>query len=627
MSSPANLVDGITEDPHGPLKIGSRLRKYEILALIGRGGHASVYHARDTIFRRDVAIKVIHRLGEVTEDMVLRGQSEARFLSQMRHPNIVEVYDADVTDGGLLYIVMELLVGRTLFEVLREHRRLAVEEALNIGVQIATAVEAAHQLGAIHRDLKPENIFITANNVAKVLDFGIAKFFNDVAAKTTAKDALQGSVLYMSPEHVQSKKVGPRTDIYALGIVLYRTLYGEHPVLMELENPTPWAVAAWHMNQMPKPLYEIAPWVPRHVSKIVSCAVAKDLRDRQESMAELSRQLQKAWDRFLADAQGELKGKCRELSRPMVPGEPSLAHVLSDGPVPRFQAFGGASTSIRPPEEAIPTTAAKRTIPGMGNEASTPPRELPTAAIRRPESGAPASVPTRTVERTADSVRFARHYTPAKPRTAAPARTPAPAGTPAPATPQLAPQRALSPRQVAPALVPAAVPASVPPPSKPRKTQIPWATKANFWLVGSAISGALVFGAATKAYFVYRRHVVPTAVPGAIVEAKVVENNPAASLPSSAPDTAATPSAMAPPPQPSTVAATAATSPTREPTAKPTPTPLPKRAAAKAKNLDPGDRFVRGLEEELKRREAEAAKRVPSAPRRSSAGDTHFDKP
>ncbi|MGC4070825.1 MAG: protein kinase [Polyangiaceae bacterium] len=622
MSSPANLASGITEDPHGPLKIGSRLRKYEILALIGRGGHASVYHARDTIFRRDVAIKVIHRLGEVTEDMVLRGQSEARFLSQMRHPNIVEVYDADITDGGLLYIVMELLVGRTLFEVLREHRRLAVEETLNIGVQIATAVEAAHQLGAIHRDLKPENIFITADNVAKVLDFGIAKFFNDVAAKTTAKDALQGSVLYMSPEHVQSKKVGPRTDIYALGIVLYRILYGEHPVLMELENPTPWAVAAWHMNQMPKPLYEIAPWIPRHVSRIVSCAVAKDLRDRQGSMAELAGQLQKSWDRFIAETQGELKGKHRDLSRPMVPGEPSLAHVLSSGAAPRFQAFHSASASVRPPEEAIPTTAAKRTIPGMGSEPPASPRDLPTAAVRRAESLASVPVPTRAVERAADSVRFVRHHTPAMPRTASPATS---AATPAQGAPAIAPARAVATRVVVPTPTSVALPVSVPGHSQPRKAPSTWDNKANLWLIGSAISGALVFGAATKAYFVYRRHDAATERPSAVVAANAPAEKLAEPLPSAPPDVATAPSAMAPPPEPST-APTSAPATSAQP--KATPPPVQTRAAAKAKTAAPGDRYVKALEEDLKRREAEAAKRAPSSPKRTSPElKTHFSTP
>ncbi|MGE5784620.1 MAG: serine/threonine-protein kinase, partial [Myxococcales bacterium] len=229
MNSPLSTL-ARPQEALGPLKLGSRLRKYEIRQLIGQGGYASVYRARDTILKRDVAIKVIHRIGGVTDDMLRRGQAEAVFLNKTRHPGIVEVYDADVTDGGLFYIVMELLVGRSLHDVLHEHRRLAVEEALSLVVQVADAVNAAHQLGAIHRDLKPENIFVLSGNTTKILDFGIAKFVNDVGAKTTAKDALQGSVLYMSPEHVQGIKVGTRTDIYALGIILYRALLGEHPV-------------------------------------------------------------------------------------------------------------------------------------------------------------------------------------------------------------------------------------------------------------------------------------------------------------------------------------------------------------------------------------------------------------
>lgn len=381
MSASAPSDVGPVEDPHGPLKIGARLRKYEILALIGRGGYASVYHARDTIFKRDVAIKVIHRMGEVTEDMVRRGQAEAIFLSKMRHPNIVEVFDADITDGGLLYIVMELLVGRTLIAALREHRRLAVEEALDLGSQIATAVEAAHQLGAIHRDLKPENIFITAGNVIKVLDFGIAKFVDDVSAKTTAKDALQGSVLYMSPEHVQAMKVTPRTDIYALGIILYRILYGEHPALIDVPDPTSWAVAAWHIQQMPRPLAEIAHWVPRHVSRLVSSACAKDQRDRPETMAAVSALATAARERYIAETRGELQGLVRNLSQPMQPGDP---HVVLPVPGRLGQHFQPFHNDPEPPAAPAPPQApAPAPVP--------PPRVVTPVQVQRTATVPPVS--------------------------------------------------------------------------------------------------------------------------------------------------------------------------------------------------------------------------------------------
>lgn len=491
------LTDNPAEDPHGPLKIGARLRKYEILALIGRGGYASVYRARDTIFNRAVAIKVIHRIGGANEDMVRRGQAEATFLTEISHPNIVKVYDADITDGGLLYIVMELLVGRTLFDALCEHGRLAVEEALLIGSQIATAVQAAHQKGAIHRDLKPENIFITAQNTAKVLDFGIAKFVNDVGAKTTAKDALQGSVLYMSPEHVKGTKVGTRTDIYALGMILYRALYGEHPALMAIENRAPWAVAAWHVEQMPRPLSEIADWIPRHVSRIISSACAKDLRDRPESMAALSSLLIAARDRYLAETHGELGDHTRDLSQAIRATEPPVVLPLPGRSPLGFQPFNNA------PEEG-------RTIPGTGKKIEEP----------RPVRPAPSARPT--------------------------------------------PQRP--------------APTAVQPRVLPTKPAHHGTARANYWLIAAAISGAVVFGAITKFYFIHRRNTA---------QATVLAVNPE-------PPPSVLASIGPPPPSAATASSIAPV---------PTTAPAPRKVALKPKKLDPSEQRLKALEDELKRRQ------------------------
>lgn len=503
-------AQGPTDDPHGPLKIGSRLRKYEILALIGRGGYASVYHARDTIFKRDVAIKVIHRMGDVTEDMMRRGQAEATFLAKFRHPNIVEVYDADFTDSGLLFIVMELLIGRTLYAALREHHRLAVEEALLIGCKVATAVGAAHEMGAIHRDLKPDNIFITANNGVKVLDFGIAKFVNDVAAKTTAKDALQGTVLYMSPEHVQGAKIGVHTDIYALGIILYRILYGEHPALMDIENPTSWAVASWHLSQMPRPLSEIAHWIPRHVSRVVSSACAKDPRDRPQSMAFLSSQATVALERFLAESQGELKGNTRDLSRPALPTDPKIVHVLPGNPEQRFQAFSEPQ-SVQPAKlepKQLPA-AEGNTLPGTGKR------------VQEPRAVRPAAI--------------------------------------APAEPLIVASKPSTP--------PVTAVQSELPVSKPVTPTRGATRNANVLLIAAAVSGALVFGVGTKLYFKHRKSVLQSAIqiepfgpPSAVV---------ASGLPVTQP-----PPAVSATPQPSVVVAVqprASVSPTlpRVVTAKP----------------------------------------------------------
>jgi serine/threonine-protein kinase len=152
----------------GPLGLGEKFLKYSIREIVGKGGHAWVYSGRDDFFDRDVAIKLLHRPGGVTADMLRRGRAEAQLLSRLRHPNVVEVVDAGITDAGQLYIVMELLRGKTLREILRERHRLAPAETLRLFLQIADGVEAAHKLGAIHRDLKPENLFVLDDGTPKI---------------------------------------------------------------------------------------------------------------------------------------------------------------------------------------------------------------------------------------------------------------------------------------------------------------------------------------------------------------------------------------------------------------------------------------------------------------------------
>lgn len=506
-------ADGTDEERLGPLRIGSRLRKYEIVELIGQGGYASVYKARDTIFHRDVAIKVIHRIGGVTEDMMRRGQAEAAFLNKIRHPNIVEVFDADLTSSGLLYIVMELLVGRSLYEVLREHQRLAVEETLGLAIQVAEAVDAAHRLGAIHRDLKPENIFVTANNVIKVLDFGIAKFVNDVAAKTTAKDALQGSVLYMSPEHVQGIRVGPRTDIYALGLIMYRALFGEHPVLMDLEQPTAWAVASWHIHTMPRPICDLVPQVPRYVSRLISSSCAKDPRDRPESMASTAAQTRTVLERFLRENQGELKGKSRDLSHPLLSTEPRIDIQLPKHPA-QFVPFQ-PSEQVSPPDSLPQPAKANTTVPGTG---------LPSPVVAPP---VPAVITVRT-------------------------------------PPVVPPPASVTPR-------------SVPPKPKP--------SLRNYWLIASALSGAIVFGGATKGYFIYRRSTQPAPAPELSAVA-VTPSTPVVVEITAPPivETAPAPAASIAPPPVVTAAAHAVVVP-------------------KPKKLNASEQRLKALEDELNRRQ------------------------
>jgi serine/threonine protein kinase len=288
----------------GPLGLGEKFLKYSIREIVGKGGHAWVYAGRDDFFDRDVAIKMLHRPGGVTPDMLRRGRAEAQLLSRLRHPNVVEVVDAGITDTGQLYIVMELLRGKTLREILRGRRALSVAKTLRLFVQIADGVEAAHKLGAIHRDLKPENLFVLEDGTPKILDFGIAKVV-DSAGWSTAKDVINGTILYMSPEQLQGFRATVRSDVYAIGLMLYEALHGTHPCLLSNPSPTVRELALIQRVKQPPLLSELDRAIPRHVARAVARAMEKIPEKRVQSMAELRAALGSCLERLATEASAE----------------------------------------------------------------------------------------------------------------------------------------------------------------------------------------------------------------------------------------------------------------------------------------------------------------------------------
>jgi eukaryotic-like serine/threonine-protein kinase len=362
----------------GPLKSGETfLSKYEIRELIGQGGHACVYHAVNTFMGRDVAIKVLHRPGGIDRESLRRGQAEAQLLNRLRHPNIVEVIDAGMTDKGLLYIVMELLRGRSLREVLSEHGNLSVEEVLDIGAQVADGVHAAHAMSAIHRDLKPENVFVTTDQRTKILDFGIAKVA-DATAWTTDKDVAHGTVLYMSPEQLQLHKLTPRSDIYALGVIMYEALLGRHPIslLMESPRPTMWEISRTVLTLEPPMLDELDARIPRSVAALVNRAMAKLPEQRFASMEEFARHIRDC--RAAWSAYAHVHGVPLDVRDLATRGALSRTQPLTPGAAPRASAPGSlVSAPLASTERtATPSTAAPVTtglyrndsvdIPGLG---------------------------------------------------------------------------------------------------------------------------------------------------------------------------------------------------------------------------------------------------------------------
>jgi serine/threonine protein kinase len=302
----------------GPLRIGETfLGKYEIRKFIGRGGFARVYHGINHFMGSHVAIKVIWRPGGVDKDAQRRGQAEAQILNQLRHENIVQIIDAGMTDG-LLYIVMELLDGRSLRELLLEHRRLSVEEVLALAAQIAGGVHAAHEIGVIHRDLKPENVYVRADNRVKVLDFGIAKLSGG-ASWTTQKGMAHGTAFYMSPEQIQDLPLTPASDMYSLGIIMYEALIGHHPIraLLPSASPNIWAVAHIVINKELPLLDAVDPRVPHAVAAVVKRAIHKEPKSRFGSMKEFAAALRECRTVWLAFAEAHgVPITDRDLSQP-----------------------------------------------------------------------------------------------------------------------------------------------------------------------------------------------------------------------------------------------------------------------------------------------------------------------
>jgi len=227
---------------------GQRLGPYEILSAIGAGGMGEVYRARDARLNRDVAIKALPEAFAHDPERLFRFQREAKMLASLNHPNIATIHGLEHSNGTS-YLVMELVSGETLAERVKREGAVPVEEALKITVQIAEALEAAHEKGIIHRDLKPANVKVTPEGKVKVLDFGLAKAFAGDGADSnpsesptlsraaTMQGVILGTAAYMSPEQARGKTVDKRTDIWAFACVMYELLTGKQAFEGQLWSP------------------------------------------------------------------------------------------------------------------------------------------------------------------------------------------------------------------------------------------------------------------------------------------------------------------------------------------------------------------------------------------------------
>jgi len=271
-------------------RIGQLLGSYRLLDVIGSGGMGCVYRAEHVRLGRVVALKVLHEQHARRRDAIQRLFQEARAASQIRHPNIVDVIDYLELGGDLVCIVMEYLAGPSLADLVEVPSPMPIARALDLAVQIAEALDAAHAAGIVHRDLKPDNIVVVAGDRVKLLDFGVAKLMAGRAdPPLTAAGQVFGTPAYMSPEQASGAEVDVRTDIYSLGAILYEMFTGELP--FAARNFDEYAFK--HLTVPPPPPSDTVGGRgldPRIDALVLRC-LAKDPADRIASAFELRAEL------------------------------------------------------------------------------------------------------------------------------------------------------------------------------------------------------------------------------------------------------------------------------------------------------------------------------------------------
>ena len=262
--------------------------RYVPSALLGGAGMAKVLLAHDRILDRDVALKVLNEQYAEDREFVERFRREATSVATLNHHNVVQVYDQGRSEDGRYYIAMEYVPGGTLKERIDREGTLDPNEAARVASQVAEALQGAHERGIVHRDVKPQNVLLTAAGDVKVADFGIARAASATAISRTS--IVLGTAKYMSPEQAMGEPVGPASDLYSLGVVLYEMLTGEAPFGAE----SPVALAMKHVTESPRPLRELNPMVSEEMDALVMRLLAKKPEDRYGSAAELAEDLRRA---------------------------------------------------------------------------------------------------------------------------------------------------------------------------------------------------------------------------------------------------------------------------------------------------------------------------------------------
>jgi eukaryotic-like serine/threonine-protein kinase len=336
------------------LQENAMLGPYRVTGRIGEGGMGAVYRATDTRLGRNVAIKVLTAVTLSDKERLQRFEQEARATGMLNHPNLLTIYDVGNSDGTP-FLVSELLEGETLRDRL-DRGAIPPRKSVDIALQIAHGLAAAHDKGIIHRDLKPENIYITKEGRVKILDFGIAKLSAtgaDDAPKfqmaATEPGIVLGTVGYMSPEQVRGEQVDRRSDIFAFGAILYEMLTGTRAFKRDSSIETLSAI----LKEEPKELVDLNPNVPPPLERLVRCCLDKDREKRFQSARDLAFNLETL---STFSSPGTMAGQT-----------PVPPRTLTQAPTPATPSSGTAATTQMPVTSAVrtPTTARPRTVTTM----------------------------------------------------------------------------------------------------------------------------------------------------------------------------------------------------------------------------------------------------------------------
>ena len=337
--------------------------RYELHRQLATGGSADVFLARDQLLNRPVAVKVLNATLSEDDDFVERLRREAQLVASLNHQNIVGVFDQGEQDGAP-FIVMEYVNGRSLADILRSEGRLHPDRAATIAVDVAAALDAAHRQGMVHMDVKPGNVLITSEGQVKLADFGIAKALNEGSETdlTANGGTVMGTATYLSPEQAQGQKVGPRSDVYSLAVVLYEMMTGRPPFI----GDTPVEIARKHVEEAPQAPHRLGVEIAQSLEAITLKGLAKSPVNRYPSVRDFAADLK----RYLAGAHS-LTDNAPSGGKPAAAAPPIVRPVTGRSTAPEqkdqtvlIHATPGAAPVARPPQGGpAPQAAAPARAP------------------------------------------------------------------------------------------------------------------------------------------------------------------------------------------------------------------------------------------------------------------------